>query len=403
MFFDFSFKSSVLFVFFFHGFVFSILLLIKGLQSGNKSSIWLSAAVFLSVLYILPFMCGYGGWYARLPYRDVLYYVPFQQLFLIPPVLYIYTKSLLDKSFVLTPKEYIHFIPAAIYLVYSFIIFYTDKIIIKDYYYYQDGKDKDFSAWYQISGFISLFYYLLLSLKVYNKYKSLSYQMVSFADAIRFNWIKRFLFAFLLLLGLRALFFILNPEWDKFGSKFWYYLCVAVLFYYISISGYVTHLKSVIPLNTASIFLQDDADKNEVPTEDINKNQEPETVDLELKDFQQLKVQIEQVMTTDKVFKNPELTLLDVSHRINVTTKRVSQVINQGFGMNFNDFVNHYRTLEVIELLHTDRLVHFTLLGIALECGFNSKSTFNRAFKKQTRLTPKAYLEKINLKNGAKS
>lgn len=401
MYFDFGFKSSILFVFFFHGIVFSILLFIKGFQSANKSSIWLSAAVFLSVLYIFPFMCGYAGWYAKLPYRDILYYVPFQQLFLLPPILYFYTKSLLDKSFVLTRKDAIHFIPAAIYLIYSFIIFYTDKIIVKQYYFYQDGRDKDFSAWYQVCGFISMFYYLVLSLGIYNKYKKVSYQMVSFADTIRFNWIKKFLFAFLLLLGLRALFFILNPEWAKFGSKFWYYLCVAVLFYYISITGYVTYLKSVIPLNTTSIFVQDSESNAGLKLH--NQNRHTEIVNRELKDLQKLKLQIEQVMLEDKIFKNPELTLVDLSNLINVTSKRVSQVINQGFEMNFNDFVNYYRTLEVIHTLQTNSLAYLSILGIALECGFNSKSTFNRAFKKQTGLTPKAYIAKNKVENSAKS
>jgi nitrate reductase gamma subunit len=62
MLFSFSFKSSILLIFFLHGIVFSTLLLIKGLQNENKSSLWLSLFTILCSLYIAPFMFGYAGW-----------------------------------------------------------------------------------------------------------------------------------------------------------------------------------------------------------------------------------------------------------------------------------------------------------------------------------------------------
>ncbi|UFH57776.1 AraC family transcriptional regulator [Spirosoma sp. KNUC1025] len=75
-----------------------------------------------------------------------------------------------------------------------------------------------------------------------------------------------------------------------------------------------------------------------------------------------------------------------------ISTRRVSQIINQGFGMNFNDFVNLYRIKAVIAQIQSGNHTMYTLLGIAYECGFNSKSTFNRAFKKRTGLAPRDYL-----------
>lgn len=192
MLFSFSLKSSILLIFFLHGIVFSTLLLIKGLQTENKSSIWLSLFTVLCSLYIAPFMFGYAGWYSQEPYRNILFYIPFQQLFLLPPVLYFYFKSLLDKSFQFSAKDYIHFIPAAIYLIYSIVILVTDKIILNEYYFYTDGKDKDFSSWYQIAGLLSLIYYLIASLKTYYKYKTITYNVVSFADSVMFKWANDF-------------------------------------------------------------------------------------------------------------------------------------------------------------------------------------------------------------------
>ena len=65
------------------------------------------------------------------------------------------------------------------------------------------------------------------------------------------------------------------------------------------------------------------------------------------------------------------------------------------FQMNFNDFINHYRIEDVKNKLKNGDHQHTTLLGIALESGFNSKATFNRAFKKSTDMTPKDYIEKL--------
>ena len=64
--------------------------------------------------------------------------------------------------------------------------------------------------------------------------------------------------------------------------------------------------------------------------------------------------------------------------------------------MNFNDFVNHYRIEAIKEKLNNGEHNTSTLLGIALDCGFNSKATFNRAFKKSTSLSPKDFIEKLS-------
>lgn len=401
MFFDFSFKSSLLFFFFLHGLVFSALLLIKGIQIENRAARWLAGFTILSSLYIAPFMLGYAGWYSKVPYRDILFYVPFQQLFLLPPVLYFYVRSLLDKSFLFSKKELVHFIPAGFYFLYSLIVFMVDKIVPGEIFFYKDGKDKDFSTWYQVAGFILFAFYLILSLSTYKKYKRITYDAVSFADSVMFKWAQRFLIAFLLLLTIRGLFFILNPEWDEFGKKFWYYVCFSILFYYISISGYTNTVRSVISFKDSPFIPVGDIVPDEGPAVHNNPlsivtNEQDATPDQKeiLPDLAEWKTAIEQLMLVDKLYENPELTLADVSAQLGTHPKKVSQVINQGFHMNFNDFVNHYRAKAVIQKIEEGEHTVQTLLSIGFECGFNSKSTFNRAFKRYTSLTPKEYIEK---------
>lgn len=330
-------------------------------------------------------MFGYAGWYGTQPYRDVLFYIPFQQLLLLPPVLFFYTKSLLDKSFSFKRADFIHFIPAVIYLIYSVFIFITDKIVLQEYYFYADGRDKDLATWYQIVGFISLVFYSIKSLNIYRKYKSITFEVVSFADNILFKWVQRFLIALLILLIIRVLFFVLNPEWAQFGNKFWYYLCFSILFYYISISGYVNSVQTIIPFNS-NFNVTEEIEPGAAETSAANQ--------LNVVELDEWKINLETLMLVDKAFQNPTLTLANVSEKLKISAKKISQVINQGFKMNFNDFVNYYRTEEVIKKLQSGKHNIHTLLAIAYDCGFNSKSTFNRSFKKQTGLTPKEYLLK---------
>lgn len=361
------------------------------MQTEQKESQWLAWFILLCALYIAPFMLGYAGWYAQDLLRDILFYVPFQQLFLIGPILYFYTLSLLNPDFRLQKKDWLHFGPGFVYLIFIFVVFLTDKIILRRYYFYADGRDMDLDFWYQFAGLLSMVYYLFFSLRRYQRYRQKALDTVSFANAILFDWIPRFLMAFILVLFLRVLFFILNPEWGEFGSKFWYYLCFSLLFYYISISGYVATVRSELPLQMA-LFQQ--ANTSLEVTRPVKSTKEtPQNEPIQ--NLEEWKKRVIQLMEENKLFENPSLTLSEVAKYLDTNSKQVSQVINQGFQLNFNDFINEYRTKAVIEQLKAGAHQQKSLLGIALECGFNSKSTFNRAFKKVTDRTPKRFIEEL--------
>lgn len=382
--FSFGQKSSLLLLFFFHGIVFSVLLLRKGAIYNSKSNKWLSLLLFLCAMYIAPYMLGYAGWYGRQITKEILFFIPFMQVLLIGPVVYFYTKSLLNSTFKLTKRDWLHFIPTLLYLLYSLIIFITDKLILDEFYFYADDRDKDLADWYQTAGLISMSLYLILSLKHYATYKKLVFDNVSYADTILFKWIRNFMIAFLGILVLRVLFFILNPEWGEFGSQFWHYISFSLVFYYISINGYANAIKTGsqhLNSNTVNVFSQqEDTIKESVIVKDIEP-WKPKILELVLK---------------DKIYENPVLTLSHVAKALDTNTKNVSSVINSGFNMNFNDFVNHYRIEAVKNKLDQGEHNTTTLLGIALDCGFNSKATFNRAFKKSTGISPKEYIKNLS-------
>ena len=76
-----------------------------------------------------------------------------------------------------------------------------------------------------------------------------------------------------------------------------------------------------------------------------------------------------------------------------ISPAHLSKVVNSGLDKNFNDFVNGYRVEAVKNKMSDPSTAHLTLLGIAYECGFNSKATFNRAFKKHAGVSPSAFLK----------
>ena len=96
-------------------------------------------------------------------------------------------------------------------------------------------------------------------------------------------------------------------------------------------------------------------------------------------------------MEDDKLYQQPNLNLNEVAQVLRCNPKQLSKLINEEFDQNFSDYINQYRIEEVKQKLHLKEYEHYTILAIAMDAGFNSKSSFNAVFKKSTGLTPSAF------------
>ncbi len=400
MVYNFNFYSSLLLITFSQGLIYSVLLLKKAIQTNNKPNYWLSIFVFLCSLFVAPWMLGFAGWYDNQPNRDFMFYVPFQHLFFIGPVLFFYIQSLLNPSFKLNKKQFLHLIPGIIYFIYNLLIFVYDKLILGKYYFYEDGTDKDFDEWYQYTGFVSMVIYLVLSIKYYSNYRKLIVQITSNADAVLFGWIRKYLFAFLAMILLKIfteIFFTIFPEYTNYVGGWWFYLLYSLILYYIAITGYANATETKIGFemsvfDTKPVFL---LNENQVANDNVieikNTDLKPEiSPEIEI-----WKTKIEALIQSEKLYQNPELSLTEIAKKLESNSNIISRAINQGFAMNFNDFINNYRIEAVKDMFENGEHKKSTLIGIAYDCGFNSKATFNRAFKKNTNLSPKEYLNTI--------
>lgn len=92
------------------------------------------------------------------------------------------------------------------------------------------------------------------------------------------------------------------------------------------------------------------------------------------------------LMSMDHMYRDSELTIEKLSATLNITRQQLSEIINSKYGQNFNRFLNAYRLQAAMEELTTDR--ESTIIMIAMNCGFNSKSTFNKVFQEATGMTP---------------
>lgn len=102
-------------------------------------------------------------------------------------------------------------------------------------------------------------------------------------------------------------------------------------------------------------------------------------------------------MREEKWFQNPSLSLRELAENLNVNSNKLSWLLNERIGQNFNEYVNRFRLEDFKEQALNPANAHLTLLGLALESGFNSKSVFNAFFKKTEGMTPKGWLKSQQL------
>ena len=101
------------------------------------------------------------------------------------------------------------------------------------------------------------------------------------------------------------------------------------------------------------------------------------------------------LIDTEKLYLNPQISLAELAERMSLSSKHLSQVINQSFDKSFFDFINSYRVREVQRILKESSDEKLTVLEAMYEAGFNSKSSFNTAFKKETGQTPTEFRKSL--------
>lgn len=356
--------------------MFAALLFWRGRTRKNPADGWLAALLIaLCSSLITPFI-GFANVYNA---NQWLTYFPFYLAYSYGGCIYLYVVSLTNSKRGFHARDLLFFVPTAIYVVFRLVLF-AQNLEFKNWF--------DENYYVPFAGpfvFVTEFFWnaalLFFSLGHYRKYRAWTEENFSDTERIKFDWLRNFLYIFTFVFAAGAAFdftdsFLFNLSYVQI---FYFQIILALITYYLAIAGYLR--SETIELNFEPEIIAAEAEEIAAPKSTAAENAE----------FEKLKIKLEDLMSREKPYLEPQLTLADLAKRIGLSATAVSQIINQGFGKNFNDFINEYRVDEVKEKLQSGAAQNLNLLGIALECGFNSKATFNRAFKKITGVSPKEF------------
>ena len=126
---------------------------------------------------------------------------------------------------------------------------------------------------------------------------------------------------------------------------------------------------------------------------DIEKNEKQL---MSLQDQMLYKVKLNKLMTENRIYMESSLSLRSLSIKMELNTNQLSWLINEVMGKNFNEYVNSFRIAEFKKKVLAPKYNSYSLLGVALDCGFNSKSVFNDFFKRSEGVTPSVWLKAQN-------
>ena len=143
-------------------------------------------------------------------------------------------------------------------------------------------------------------------------------------------------------------------------------------------------------MNVPDIILQNKYNEKQVEKESEERYKKSGLNEKKAKEYLD---QLLQYMQEEKPYLNGKLSLNEVASHLKISINHLSQVVNGHLGISFFDFVNKYRVDEMKSKLSNPENKQFTLMAIAYDCGFNSKSSFNKIFKNTTGCTPSEYIK----------
>ena len=299
------------------------------------------------------------------------------------PFLYVYIQTLVSGRRQLSWTHLLHILPFFIFNLY---------VLISSFYPEVSGKlnierlslEYDppfFFLFFLILTALSGTVYLLLTIRLFRKLDIKIFKNYSSSTDIDLNWLRKIVLVFGIVWTILIGVTIIHHVFQMFSIVF----CTDGLF--LSLSFFVI-LIGYFGLKQRLIFSSEDVLVTREDVKSLTKYAGSRLTDSEA---QQYAEKLTEYMKSSKPYLNPDLSLSQLAGEIGITSHYLSQVINEKFHLNFFDFINGYRVDAFKERIADHKYSNFSFLGIALECGFNSKSAFNRIFKQVTGLTPSQY------------
>jgi len=300
------------------------------------------------------------------------------------PLLWLYVKFMTNPERKFNWLELLHFIPFIGFFTVS-VIFRSEPLVKDLRGFFIPDELMALRIVYSVTFFLSITLYSTLSFIEIRRHQENLRNLVSFTSRkITLNWLKilsiSFYVVFFILFILGGLNMIGNII--PFDPYF-------VIFGFIALfSGVYSFYGIKQPVIFGEVF-QPERNDEKKETEKYSKSG--------LKDAQAEKYlgKLLSYMETNKPFLDGDLTIHDLSAKTGIARHHITQVLNEKYKRNFFTFINEYRVKEVMQRFSDPKFNNYTILAIAMDSGFNSKTTFNSIFKGQTGQTPSEYREKL--------
>lgn len=368
------------------GLILATFLLVR--QNDNiKAARWVALMIFLMSLHLLDMTFSKT--------QLVQYFAPISSssfffLFLIGPLYFFHVRSLLDPEMALNWNDCLHVIPA-LYILYEMLPWLSAPADLKIALQQQPIRDIPLDLYMKLA-------FNIIQVASYLAYSKHLIQTVRQSEANysadteinqSIRLLEHFTQAFISWTVLYFIVFLTLSIWGGYGES--------IDHVWLFISGLFIQFIGIAAVIRPTLFSQRlaNAVQQNCPDAPALGPDKYERSALSQEDKQQLRLSFEAYMVAKKPFLDNELRMPAVAQALNTTTHYLSQMINQEIGDSFLRIINSYRINEVIRLMNESGSSAKTILELAFTAGFNSKNSFNRAFKDATNMTPTAYKEQI--------
>jgi AraC-like DNA-binding protein len=314
--------------------------------------------------------------------------------FLVAPLQYLYAKHLIILSKRLSPRDWLHALP---FLCAELCLFGAIAVLPWGEVSPYNAAPANVSSFYLLLNWAIVligFVYVVLTLLLINAYHRRIKSIFSDIERLRLDWLRRITFA---LMGAWIIFTTENAlytagiDLSNFNlSSLAVGLCIYAVGYWGLMKSEVFGSPDVtIALEQASEAAAASATpKEEGPG---NGSAKYEKSGLSPDDASRYSRQLLQLMEDERLYVDGSLTLGKLAGRLSISPHNLSEVINTQLGKNFYDFVNSFRVEQVKKDLIDAAKQHLSILSLAFDAGFNSKTAFNTIFKELTGYTPSRY------------
>lgn len=307
-------------------------------------------------------------------------------LFLHGPALWFYIKSLSDPEFRFKPMYLLHFIPFIFFSVFQYYNFINltvpEKIVFLENDFFKELVSYKITV---LAIGVSTLGYNTWALNLISRRRDKLMQQYSKIEDIDLGWLNVLTIAALISYSVNVALFTLDLIFHFATYKYLMFLTNIFATVYVLFLGYFGIRQGNIFINSVGVTRESGGkpDSNEIPSSAITA------------DDAFIRILIRN-MEEKQPYLDPEITISRLSELLNVKIEFLSEVLNTRLNQNFFDFINKYRIEEfkIQSILKANS--HLSIMGIAYNCGFNSKASFYRAFRKFEGTSPSEYIGRVS-------